>query len=556
MAARVPKRSTPMQAAARRAELAELKLRTAQAQAEASYYGAANQQFAMMQQRQAEGGVPTRLSGEWPLFVGNDQGNYSWQDLYEIGLERSRSRSLEQTNWLAAAVMDRTLERVIGTKIVVEPRTESVAFNDEVRRWLKTSWYTRACDIRGIFTFSRICHLLYRAKMRDGDAGLLLTEDPQGNPKLQLIEAQRIKTPGNADDLQGIATRGNQIVDGIEMDPNGAHVAYWVATQATGKAPVWERVLERDFLFQFRTSRYTHVRGEPAFRGGYWLFDQIMGYFEAVTVAARIGASAAMIAKRKNPGTPEAPNAMGARSRGRAGATPGPGTSQVPIVPGMINVIGIDEDLVAFNPAQPTQSFPESIATFCRFIGIRFGLTLEDTLLDFSRTTYSSSKAARAAARAAADVEQEDFSVNVVTRVYQWALSKAVKNGTIKTPPPENFWDHEWLPPVWPSVEPLKDIQAAERGVALGVESRSNYAAMNGYDFAELCVQNGKDQATMVANGLSTVIAVGNNGAQQAEGTKDAPPTAPQRTTPPRPPQQTPPPPPAKAKAARAGSKR
>ncbi len=529
MATAARKRTTPLQAEVRRAKLAEARVRTVQAEAQAAYFGEANQQLALMHQRQQMGGMPSRLSGEWPLIVGNDQGNYSWQDLYEIGMERARSRALEQTNVLASAAMERSMERVIGTKIIVEPRTSEAAFNDEVRRWLKSYWYTRSCDIRNQFTFSRICHLLYRAKLRDGDCGLLLTEDKRGNPKIQLIEAQRIQTPGDAVSLDAIAKAGNQVVDGIEMDANGAHVAYWIATQAFGKAQTWERVDDQDFIFQFRTTRYTHVRGEPVFRGMYWLFDQIMGYFEAVTVAARIGASQAMIAVRRNPGNADAPNTVGGRPNrgGRGNAAGGIGVSQVPIVPGMINVVGLDEDLKGFNPTQPTQSFPEAIATFCRFIGIRFGLTLEDVLMDFSRVNYSSSKAARAAARACADVEQEDFGVNVVTRLYQWAISKAVKNGTIKTPPPENYWDHEWLPPVWPSVEPLKDVQSAERAIALGVESRSNVAAMNGYDFAELCVQNGKDQALMVANGLSTVIAVGNNGAQQAEGATDGPPAKP-----------------------------
>ena len=553
MVAAAKKRISPERAAARRAKIAALNLRTVEAQAQAAQINYAGQQIAMMQARQKLGGAPGRLDGDFPIFVGNEVGNYAWQDLWELFAERKRARMLEQTNWLAAAVMDRTIERVIGTKIVVEPRTGDKAFDTEVRKWLKSYWYTRSCDIRGIFTYSRLMHLLFRAKMRDGDGGILLTEDKQGNPKLQLIEAQRIQNPTDSQQLKSIADASNQIVDGIEMDANGAHVAYWIATQQPGQAVTCERVEERDFIFQFRTTRYAHVRGEPAFRGGYWLFDQIMGYFEAVTVAARIGASQAMVAKRKNPGKPGAPNMPGAvQVRGGPGglATAAP-QSQLPIVPGMINVIDIDEELQGFNPTQPTQSFPEAIATFCRFIGIRFGLCLEDVLLDFSRVNYSSSKAARAAARAAADVEQEDFSLNVISRVYQWALSKAVKNGTIKTPAPANFWDHEWLPPVWPSVEPLKDAQANEKNVALGVESRSNIAAANGYDFAELCVQNGKDEALMAENGLSTAIAVGTTGNVEPEGTADDPQTIPaqQPLQPPPKPGSKPVPPAQKPKA-------
>lgn len=500
-----------------RARLARADAERAQAEAQATYFRGVNSSIPNMLPPNG-GGITNRTDTPYSL-VDTDIGNYRWQNPYELWEERARSRQLENTNWLAAATMDRSIERVLGTLIQIKPTTASDDFNAEVNKWLKSYWYTAQCDIRNLFSLSQFFHLLFRAKMRDGDVGCVLTEDAQHNPKLQLIEAQRIKTPTNGQ--KPIA--GNQIVDGVEMDANGAPVAYWVSYRNFGQPEKFIRVDARDFIYLFRTTRYSNVRGEPAFRGGYWLFDQVIGLIEAIVISWRVGASSAMFMNRESPGTAAAPNAFGGQLPNRSPGVllNGQQAAVIPISPGAINVMGIGEKMTAFQPSQPTQSFPDAIDTFARFVGIRFGLTLEDILLNFAKVNYSSSKAAKSASKLATAIEQDNFASMVISRSYQWALSKAVKNGKFKTAAPESFWDHTWIPPVWGSVEPLKDIQYAERAVALGVDARSYLAAENGYDFDDLCERNGEDQKKMAAAGLTTAIAVGTTGKLQLETEAD-----------------------------------
>lgn len=464
--------------------------------------------------------VPGRTDSRWD-WGDFDFGNFRWQDWFSYTSEMYRARTLEDTNWLAASVLDRAIERVIGTLIVVEPRTNVPEFDAEVRRWLDTYWNTAGCDIRGLFSWSKICHLLYRGKLRDGDGGLVLTQDSRGNPKVQLIEKQRIKNPIGGVDLRKVRDAGNQLFDGVEMDVNGAPVAYWISFRNPGGVEQFSRVDARNFIYQMRTNRISSTRGVSAFRGGYWLFDNVVGWCEASVIAARVGANQAMVQFRKNPGTQNAPNVAGGTLPNPRG-TPWGQQRVVPMAPGAITTVDADgEDLKSFNPSQPTQSMPEGIATFCRFIGIRFGLTLEDVLLDFSRTTYSSGKMARSAAKKAAEIDQDDFGCNVISRVYQWALSKAVKNGIIKTPAPENFWDHEWLAPTWPSPEPVKDATAVAMEIQMGVNSRSNYAAQNGYDFRKLVVQNKADETLLKEANLSTALPVATNKPADAAGDRE-----------------------------------
>jgi lambda family phage portal protein len=432
------------------------------------------------------------------------QGEVLYQDGESLGALADRANRLEGENLLACGVLDRSVENIVGATIRVEPRTIDKLTNKAIkRRWKKWAG-TTACDVRNENNFGSILRLLQRGKIRDGDCGLLLTFSLDANfkrrPKLQIIERHRIESPPGTP--YGRLPNGNQINDGIELDPaTGRPVAYHIRYTDVARVVRYQRVDARDFIFVKRSTRYSNVRGESAFRGGFSLFDQIMGLLEAVITAARVGASQAMIQKRKNPAAVLAgmrqvtvPNADAAQVQNQRWQ---------PIQPGMINVIGTDEDLVAFNPAQPQQQFPAALDAFCRILGTKFGLTLEQVLLNFSQTTYSSGKMAQNQARVTAGIEQEDLASLVVGRIYQWWISLEIEAGEIKPPAGmEDVWAHEWIPPARPSPEPLKDVQAREKALALGIDSRSNFAMEDGYDFEEICEQNERDLKIMADHNI------------------------------------------------------
>lgn len=477
--------------------------------AEAEYYRTVTSSIGQMTATHA-GTVPGRLDTPWWPGAGYSHyvGNVLVHDSYEAAAHRARSQSLERSNPLATGVLDRACENVVGTTIRVEPRTEDPEFNRQAKAWWKQWAYTTSCDARGIYNFGGMLRLLHRGKLRDGDCGILLAELPTapgapGRPVLQLIEADQFETPPA--DMGKIRDDGSQIVDGIELNESGRAVAYHLRYVDVRREARHQRIEAKDFIYLRRSNRYRAVRGETAFYGMYTLFDQIMGVLDATVVSWRVGAMQAMIAKKNKPAVALAQQPL---MRTIAAGTPSVVTQErwQPIQPGMINHIGIDEDLVPFNPSQPQQNMPAALDAFCRILGVRFGLTLEQVLLNFSLTSYSSSRAAQRQAESTSSIEQEDLATNGVSRAYQWAISKAVKSGAITARPPRDFWAHEWIPDAKAQVDPQKEIEAAERRVALGIETRSNLAMNAGFDFAELCEQNKKDEELMRANGLDPTI--------------------------------------------------
>lgn len=398
---------------------------------------------------------------------------------------RDRARHLERNNPLAAGVLDRAVENVIGTGIRVEPRTDDEDFNKQVKElWCD---FCKNCDIRKARTFEQIQALMVRSELRDGDIGCLLTE-VAGEPKLQPIEGDYIQSPHGS-------YAGGMIIDGVELNASGAPTKFYIKTIDDKGKQTWSPVPERDFVFMADPVQFSMVRGVTKFAQSFWLFDHIDGYLEGTVTAAKAASYFSLLIKKNN-----AAKAFGALGT----TTNGQGNSQATLnlEPGTVQYLQPDEDVVQISPQQPTQNFPDAIAAFTRFVGLPFGLTIEQLLLDFSRTNYSSARAARLQAQQTAEVYQHRFANRFISRVYQWAVSKWVKRGMITGPIPDNYWKHEWIPQGRPWVDPSKEIDAAEKAIKLGVEARSNIALERGYDFAELCETNENDQEMMLEHGL------------------------------------------------------
>jgi capsid protein len=251
-----------------------------------------------------------------------------------------------------------------------------------------------------MYTWGHLQRLLYRAKLRDGDAGVLLTEEKGGDgtwhPRLQLIESEHIDNPyGGYGDKDAI--------DGVVLNANDSPSAFLLRVFDEDNKETSQRFKARDFIFLTRPTLYSGVRGESAFNGGWSLFDSIIGYLEATVVTARVGACQSLFVKKNSPAAaspackarPRAATARPARAcrSSRDDQLPGAGRGDRRLQP---------------DPAR--QNFPDAIAAFARFVGLRFGLTLEQVLLDFSRTNYSSARAARIQAEQTAYQEQDDFA--------------------------------------------------------------------------------------------------------------------------------------------------
>lgn len=411
--------------------------------------------------------VRTRLDAEWGIDPFAPTGA-PWSH-YSLDTMRDRSRRLERENPIASALLDRSVENVIGTGISIRPTTSSKEFNAEIAdKWAK--WTSGVfADVRREHSFPELQRLAYRAMKRDGDCGFVLIDQGFG-PELQLIEGHLLSSPpGNR----------RRIVSGIELNRFNRAVAYWIKGEDTNGQPSHTAVDARDFAFLASRNRYGMARGETQFNGTFGFFDQIHGWTEAVVVAARIAASQALIVRKKG-----AQNelAQGLKTRDAMGVE----RPAKAIEAGMINYLEGGDDMTAFNPTQPGANFVEGIRLFCRILGVKFGLTVERVLLDFSQANYSVSRSTALQEMRAAEPEQEQFYAKFLARIYPWFVSKTVSAGEVTTPPPEDMWAHDWIPQGRPLVEPAKEAMGLAKLVELGIETPEWLATERGYDWNKL----------------------------------------------------------------------
>jgi lambda family phage portal protein len=435
------------------------------------------------------GGIQTRLS-----TVGGYERIGLGGLLVADGLDamRNRSRRLEENNVLAAGVLDRSCENTIGPEIGLRAATDNKEFN----KWITNKYVERAAtkllDVRRMFAFGEMQQLIHRGIERDGDVAIALINRSRG-PELQILEGEFIADPMSKD--------GRRIVDGVELTDYNAPLAYWIKVVDDFGSSTPTRIPARDIIFLHQSTRYNVVRGVPSFHGSYDLFDMIVGYLDAVVIAARIGASNAMIARVKNP-----QDKIAKLTRANQGpAEPQTMRGAVPIQGGMINFIGLDESLESFNPSMPTQSFPDAMRTFARFVGLRFGLTVERVLLDFSKANYSVSRSTALQEQKTAEIKQAKFNAGFFARFWPWFVELTLEQHKYDGPMPANRWKYEWVPPGRPLVEPSKDAPGQIGLIKAGLESVKNLCAEKGMDWELIASDNAEAMKRFRELGLTWI---------------------------------------------------
>jgi len=136
-----------------------------------------------------------------------------------------KSRYFEKNSALLNRMADLFEQYTVGLGIPFFPASSSEAWNKDAF----TAWqdWQKFADLSSRQTFGTLQGIIARALFIDGEIFILKTRGDTGNPRIQLIESHRIKTPSNRK-----AEAGNVIVDGVELDPRGRPVAYWVESDA------------------------------------------------------------------------------------------------------------------------------------------------------------------------------------------------------------------------------------------------------------------------------------------------------------------------------------
>lgn len=184
------------------------------------------------------GGVGDAASWSGEKFLGGF-GVTKDYTIVDYDLLRLRSKQLFTDNLYARGLIRRLLTNEINKGLALEstpdadildiPREELAIWSEAIERrfniWGKSQIM---CDYKGMSTFGAIQRQARMMAIVSGDVLVILRQGLTQLPTVDLIDADHVSNPDTDKEFRAIKARGNTVEHGVELDPSGNHVAYYV----------------------------------------------------------------------------------------------------------------------------------------------------------------------------------------------------------------------------------------------------------------------------------------------------------------------------------------
>lgn len=418
---------------------------------------------------------------------------------------RNRARHLMRSNPWAFNALETFVANAVGTGITPRPQFPDDAWRARVKQ-LWTDW-TDEADAAGLTDFYGLQSLAARAMFEAGECLIRFrdrrAEDGLTVPlQLQLLEAEHLPLWMNE------PTNGGGIIRaGVEFDPIGRRVAYWLYRQHPGEflqapqggnLPV--RVPASEILHLFKPLRPGQVRGEP------WLARVVLrlydldAYEDAELVRKK---GAAMYGGFIVLPDPEKADELVGTLHSEA-----EGLADVDVQPGSWPVLGPGEDIRMNQGTDVGPNFAMFNEHVLRSIAAGTGLAYEMLTGDLSRVNYSSIRAGILEFRRRCEPLQHQVLIPQLNRaVWQRWLDTAVLSGALPaagyTKRRREYQRAVWVPQGWQWVDPAKEVGAAIEEIRAGLTTRDRIIAeRTGEDGEVIDVENAAINARTDARGL------------------------------------------------------
>jgi len=252
---------------------------------------------------------------------------------------RQRSTQLFKSNIYARGIVRRLTTNIINTGLALEAVPEEMILGlgeDALAEWSEIVenrfhlWERSPalCDYCGGRSFGGIQAAAKMAALISGDVLVVVLQDPTtGLPRVRLVDAQRVQSPFGS--TAPALASGNEIKHGVELDPNGRQVAYWLVSENATQRRI-ERLpavgpsgRKMAWLVYGTDRLLDEVRGEPLLSIMLQSLREIDRYRDAVQRKAAINAILAMFISKDQETIGSRPLSGGAIVKGKD-TLPGP----------------------------------------------------------------------------------------------------------------------------------------------------------------------------------------------------------------------------------------
>ena len=437
---------------------------------------------------------------------------------------RARAHDLAINSPVGAAAINSQSTNVIGVGLKLFPRIKCNVLGvtpEYAREWSRKVkrefelWASSPlnCDFLRRNNFYELQRIAFISYLTEGDCfnifrrRLPTTFNPY-SLRLQLIDAQRVSNPmtsGNFAAINSVEMQklgsNNRIVNGIEVDKDGAQVAIWISNriwdEPTSLTPElkWQRVRWygqntgiRNILHICADVRPDQFRGVPLLAPVIETLKQISRYGDAELTSAIIKSFFSIFFVQPLSNL-EISNVLGERDdEGR----PIVDVSEYKLGPATMAALPKGVDVKAVDSSNAQATFDPFMSAFLKQAGAALNLPYEVLLKNFT-ASYSASRAALLQAADEFRVRRAAFVSDFCQPVYEQFLAEAIAIGRIDAP---GFFDDpikkaawsaaEWFNEKTAFLDPVKEVEGVRLRIALGLTTREKEAAeLCGVDFWE-----------------------------------------------------------------------
>lgn len=445
---------------------------------------------------------------------------------------RQRSRDLYMGSPIARSAINTHATNIVGSGLICKPKID---FNflgmsrDDAKTWEEMTvrefklWAEeRHCDATKVNNFYEMQMLALTSWLLNGDGFALVGSEPPTpfmpySLRVHVIESDRVSNP-NTTAFSGLSGQvwintdnGNRVYNGVEIDQNGAILAYHVCNFypnsfiPTTLPRTWNRIPAfgastgmQNIIHVIHAERPEQYRGVPLLAPVIESLKQLTRYIDAELVASVINGffTAFIESDLPTPGSPiagsgedffreTAENTMDAPA-----VSPFPGTNDYKLGPGTINRLIPGEKVEIADPKRPSGNFDGFVTSMARYIGAAVDIPYEMLLKSFT-ASYSASRAALLEAWKSFKMRRTWFARDFCQPIYEIWLSEAVARGRITAP---GFFDDpiirkawsraEWNGPSPGQLDPVREVSAAAQKIELGISTHEREAIeLTGSDF-------------------------------------------------------------------------
>lgn len=395
------------------------------------------------------------------------------------GKLRDQARDLVRNNPYAAAALNTIVDQAVGWGLVAKPVKGVTPNRRALEAW--NAWAnTTACDADGRHDFAGLQKLVVRSLGESGEIlvrrRFRLPEDGLPIPiQLQLLEADFLDTGKHGITLPN----GGRIVYGIEFDPIGRRVAYWLFPDHPGNS-TWTtrpsvRLPAESILHVFKPERPGAQRGVTSFAPVILRMREFDEYEDATIMKQKIAACLAVITSDID---------------GSAAAL-GTASTEDPTIdelgPGAVLNVAPGRQVTVVNPPDVGE-YKDFTKTSLKGQAAGLGVTYEDMTGDYEDFNFSSARMSRLRIyQRVEDTRWRTLVPQFCDPVWNWAMLAATVAGLGPAFPVR------WSAPPMPMIEPDKEGLAYQRNIRASIMSLSEAIRERGYEPDELLAEIAED---------------------------------------------------------------